>query len=164
MEEASEAFQVGDLKKWRERAAAEREDSRPKGTYIAVDAACSGPPGPVEYQGVLMPERSVVFKRGPFPDGTNNIGEFLAVVEGMRWVNKNSMTIPIYSDSLCAMSWVKSDGVCKSKMENIGPELVKCIDAAERWMCGQDASRCVKLLRKWDTGEWGEIPADFGRK
>ena len=50
---------------------------------LSVDAACSGNPGAMEYQGVYTKTGEVVFKQGPFPDGTNNIGEFLALVHGI---------------------------------------------------------------------------------
>ena len=45
---------------------------------IAVDGACSGNPGIMEYRGVDVPTGVELFHQGPFPDATNNIGEFLA--------------------------------------------------------------------------------------
>ena len=44
----------------------------------AVDAACSGNPGPMEYQCIDLQTGAQVFHYGPI-HGTNNIGEFLAI-------------------------------------------------------------------------------------
>ena len=38
---------------------------------ICVDAACSGSPGLLEYQGVLTETGEQIFHAGPFSDGTN---------------------------------------------------------------------------------------------
>ena len=43
---------------------------------LAVDAACSGNPGLMEFRGVIADTGTQVFHRGPYVDGTNNIGEF----------------------------------------------------------------------------------------
>ena len=51
----------------------------------AVDAACSGSPGPLEYRCVDTQTSQEIFRRGPFTDGTNNIGEFLAIVHALAW-------------------------------------------------------------------------------
>ena len=74
---------------------------------LTVDAACSGNPGKMEYRGVLHHNKQEVFKMGPFKNGTNNIGEFLALVHGISLLKKKGLhTLPIYSDSRIAMSWV----------------------------------------------------------
>ena len=49
----------------------------------AVDAACSGNPGPMEYQAIDLATGAQVFHFGPM-HGTNNIGEFLAIVPPWR--------------------------------------------------------------------------------
>ena len=46
---------------------------------LAVDAACAGNPGPMEYRGVLVRTGQEIFHVGPMEGGTNNIGEFLAI-------------------------------------------------------------------------------------
>ena len=48
----------------------------------AVDAACSGNPGPMEYQAIDLQTGARVFHFGPMK-GTNNIGEFLAIVHAL---------------------------------------------------------------------------------
>src|SRR5687767_880588 len=47
---------------------------------ICVDAACSGNPGKMEYRGVETSTGKEIFRSKVFPLGTNNIGEFLAIV------------------------------------------------------------------------------------
>ena len=79
---------------------------------ISVDAACSGNPGKMEYRGVLTHNKKELFIKGPYQNGTNNIGEFLALVHGIALLkSKNKESIPIYTDSKIAMSWVKQKNV-----------------------------------------------------
>ena len=128
---------------------------------ICVDAACSGSPGPLEYQGVFTETGEQIFYAGPFPDGTNNVGEFLAIILAMDWMITKKMDIPIYSDSLSAMSWVKA-GKCNTKLARLPSNklLFDFISRAEEALNTYPAFNVIK----WDTKAWGEIPADFGRK
>ena len=130
---------------------------------LTVDAACSGNPGKMEYRGVLHHNKQEVFKMGPFKNGTNNIGEFLALVHGISLLNKKGLhTLPIYSDSRIAMSWVKKK-VCRTNVtfDSSNSELLALIHRAERWLKENSFSNPIL---KWETKAWGEIPADFGRK
>lgn len=129
---------------------------------IAVDAACSGNPGKMEYQGVFVETKTHLFKSPVFEQGTNNIGEFLAIVHCLAWQQKNKLNFPIYSDSVNAQTWVKN-GVCKTKIvENEKNKyLFEVIRRAENWL--RTNSFRVPIY-KWRTEIWGEIPADFGRK
>ena len=115
----------------------------------AVDAACSGNPGPMEYQAIDLQTGAQVFHFGPMK-GTNNIGEFLAIVhalalcwqQGLHEVNKRQ---------------------CKTKLERT-PEtesLYQIIARAERWL---QTHQWRNPIIKWETKKWGEVPADFGRK
>mgnify|MGYP000913101783 FL=1 len=129
---------------------------------LAVDAACSGNPGLLEYRGVYVLTGEQIFHQGPFEMGTNNIGEFLALVHGLALLKQKKSNIPIYSDSVNAIKWVK-DKKCKTKLECI-PEnrsLFYMIERAEKWL--KENSYTTQII-KWKTDEWGEIPADFGRK
>ncbi len=129
---------------------------------IAVDASCMGNPGKMEYQGVWAADGGVIFRVGPFEDGTNNIGEFLAIVHALAWMEKNGVNYTIYSDSRNAMLWIASKK-CKTKLERTGrnDEVFNLIERAERWL--NTHSFRTKIV-KWETKLWGEIPADFGRK
>lgn len=139
-----------------------QSDDKPIYESIAVDAACSGNPGKVEYQGVYVKNKQLLFKSPVFEYGTNNIGEFLAIVHCLAWQKKNNYNFPIYSDSVNAQKWVH-DGICKTKLvENEKNKyLFEVIKRAENWL--QNNTFRVPIY-KWKTEVWGEIPADFGRK
>lgn len=128
---------------------------------LAVDAACSGNPGMMEYRGVYLRTGQEIFKFGPVL-GTNNIGEFLAIVHALAMLKKKGSTMTIYSDSKIAQLWVKKRE-CKTKLERNDKteQLYQMIARAESWLhCNTYPNRIVK----WETDKWGEIPADFGRK
>lgn len=130
---------------------------------ISVDAACSGNPGKMEYRGVLTRNKKEIFRRGPYKKGTNNIGEFLALVHGIALLkSKQKEDIPIYSDSKIAMSWIRQKK-CKTNMhfDASNKDLLELIKRAEKWL--RENSFKNPIL-KWQTKAWGEIPADFGRK
>ncbi|NDV64303.1 viroplasmin family protein [Bacteroides sp. 224] len=128
---------------------------------MAVDAACSGNPGAMEYRGVHIASRQQIFHFGPMK-GTNNIGEFLAIVHGLAFMKQNKWDMPIYTDSRNAMSWVKQKK-CKTKLPRTfeTEELFQIIERAEKWL---KENKYTTQIIKWETKEWGEIPADFGRK
>ena len=115
----------------------------------------------MEYQGVYVASRQQLFKFGPVY-GTNNIGEFLAIVHCLAYQKQQGFNLPIYSDSVNAMSWVKQKK-CKTKLERTPKteELFKMIERGEKWL--RENTWTVPIL-KWETKQWGEIPADFGRK
>jgi len=129
---------------------------------ISVDAACAGNPGKMEYRGVDTQTKTEIFHQGPFVQGTNNIGEFLAVVHALALLQKQKSSLPIYSDSMTALAWIKGKKA-KTKLEQIPQNkvLFDLIDRAEMWL---KSNTWENPLLKWDTEVWGEIPADFGRK
>jgi ribonuclease HI len=129
---------------------------------IVVDASCVGNPGPVEYKGLHLKSRKVLFHFGPHPGGTNNIGEFLALVHAIAYCKKNNLAIPIYTDSQTAISWVnkkQANTTMQPTKEN--EYLLSLIIRANNWL--QKNTYSNKIL-KWRTDLWGEIPADYGRK
>ena len=128
---------------------------------LCVDAACSGNPGPMEYRGVHLPSGKEVFRFSPI-QGTNNIGEFLAIVHGLALMQQKGISMPIYSDSVSGQAWVRNKKA-KTTLART-PETEKALDLvarAENWLRTHQVN--VPIL-KWDTENWGEIPADFGRK
>lgn len=129
---------------------------------LAVDAACSGNPGVMEFRGVIADTGTEVFHRGPFPQGTNNIGEFLALVLGLAYLKQNNLTWNIYTDSVTALAWLRQRK-CKTKLPRTpqNEPLFQMIAKAEAWL---RANTYTTRIYKWDTEKWGEIPADFGRK
>jgi ribonuclease HI len=130
---------------------------------ISVDAACSGSPGILEYRGVFTESGDEIFHLGPFADGTNNVGEFLAIVHALTWMQKHKSPLPVYSDSENGISWVYM-GKCKTNLRHTARNapLFALIRSAENWLAENELEEDAVL--KWDTGLWGEIPADFGRK
>lgn len=128
----------------------------------AVDAACSGNPGPMEYQCIDLATGAQVFHFGPI-HGTNNIGEFLAIVHALAlFHNQGNDHTAIYSDSKTALSWIRAKQ-CRTKLArtDANARLFEIIGRAERWLA---THTWPNALLKWNTAEWGEIPADFGRK
>lgn len=149
--------------------------SSPFTPAIAVDAACSGNPGKMEYQGKFVdfgtnPATVVtLFKSPVFENGTNNIGEFLAIVHALAWQKQKRTQYPVYSDSVNAQKWVR-EKQCRTKLQPNGKNayLFELIDRAETWLRENDnwmrENANVIPVLKWKTEVWGEIPADFGRK
>ncbi len=129
---------------------------------ISVDAASSGNPGIMEYRGVDTQTKKQLFHQGPFKQGTNNIGEFLALVHGLAYLKKIGSDRIIYSDSRIAIGWVKKK-TCNTKLkENAKNKPVyDLIRRAEVWLKN---NTYTTVIAKWETKAWGEIPADFGRK
>ena len=134
----------------------------PELNSISVDAASSGNPGIMEYQGVDTNTKEILFKMGPFNNATNNIGEFLALVHGIAILEKQSTKKIIYSDSITAMSWVRKEH-CQTKLirNKENEEVFVLVERAIRWLKENNYS---VMIKKWNTKNWGEIPADFGRK
>lgn len=134
----------------------------PNYNSISVDAASSGNPGIMEYRGVDTKTKKQLFHQGPFPEGTNNIGEFLALVHGLAFLKKHDSSRIMYTDSKIAMSWVKKKA-CNTKLprneKNRG--LFELVDRAVFWLKNNTYNTTIV---KWETKAWGEIPADFGRK
>lgn len=130
---------------------------------IAVDASTTGNPGPMEYRGVWVETGDVVFSSKVYPVGTNNIGEFLAIVHAMAWMKQKEYIVPIYTDSMTAQSWVRKHQYKTTlPFDQSTLELYQVLERAKRWLDENDLS--LYSIRKWETKEWGEIPADYGRK
>ena len=128
---------------------------------LCVDAACSGNPGPMEYRGVHLPSGKEVFRFGPI-QGTNNIGEFLAIVHGLALMEQKGIRMPIYSDSVSGQAWVRNKKA-KTTLART-PETEKALDLvarAENWL---RTHQVTVPIMKWATENWGALPADFGRK
>jgi len=129
---------------------------------IAVDASCIGNPGDMEYRGVYVASGAEWFRIGPYKQGTNNVGEFLALVHALALMKQKNLHLPVYSDSRNAIAWIHKKQ-CRTRLVET-PEnapLFDLIRRAEKWLIENTFSN---LVLKWETAVWGEIPADFGRK
>lgn len=138
------------------------EDAKPIMNSLSVDAAWNSVSKVMEYQGVHTGSKMLIFRQGPFEGASNNIGEFLAIVHGLSLLKKQNSTLPIYSDSITAIAWVrnkKTKSIILPTDKNI--EVFEMVRRAEIWLLNNTFSNPII---KWNTKLWGEIPADFGRK
>jgi len=129
---------------------------------ICVDAACAGNPGRLEYRGVDTKSGAELFRKGPFPEGTVNLGEFLGIVHALAYLKQRNSNWPVYSDSRTAIAWIRKKNV-KTNLQSSekNRQLFELVERALKWL--HENSWENKIL-KWETAYWGEIPADFGRK
>jgi ribonuclease HI len=129
---------------------------------IAVDAAWNTDTLVMEYQGVDTLTQISIFKQGSFEEGTNNVGEFLAIVHALAHLKRQNSTIPVYSDSRNAIGWVR-DKKHRSKLvpTEKNKKLFELLDRAIKWL---NENEYENPVLKWETKAWGENPADFGRK
>ena len=130
---------------------------------LSVDGACKGNPGVTEYQGVMVHTREQIFYGGPYEGGSNNLGEFLALVHALSLLkNQRKHNLPIYTDSRTAMAWIRNRKVKTTiPRTNKNKTIYTLVDRAEKWI---RSNTWKNPILKWDTKTWGEIPADFGRK
>ena len=138
------------------------KDPVPVWDSLSVDAACNMVTKQMEYRGVHTTTKEVWFHQGPFPGASNNIGEFLAIVHGLALLKQRNSPIPIYTDSITALAWVrhkKHKSIVLPTEENA--RIFELLNRAELWL--RNNTFTTKII-KWDTRPWGEIPADFGRK
>lgn len=130
---------------------------------IAVDGACARNPGPMEYRGVAVATGEEIFHIGPLAGGTNNIGEYVAIIHAASLLaRRGDLVTPIYSDSRTALAWIRRGR--SNTTITPGPEngrVIELLKRADAWLA---THRIVNPLLKWNTELWGEIPADFGRK
>ncbi|MFF2093508.1 ribonuclease H [Paenibacillus sp. NPDC058174] len=129
---------------------------------ISVDVGTRGNPGPVEYKGVDTQTGDILFYVGPIPNGTNNLGEFIAVVHALDYLKKQGSGKTIYSDSRTALAWLRNQKIASSLTRDESTKRIwELADWALEWLRSNSYSNQVV---KWNTEEWGEIRADFGRK
>lgn len=154
----AEAAFKGELKQFSNAVAEEH----PNWQSWCVDAACEGNPGLMEYRCVEASTGKEVFRKGPYANSTNNIGEFLAIVHAVALQQRDKLSIPIYSDSSTAITWVrKKKAASKLPREPKTEHIWQMLERAEQWL----RSHSVHVpVMKWQTESWGENPADFGRK
>lgn len=130
---------------------------------VAVDGACAGNPGAMEYRCVRVADGVEIFHVGPLQGGTNNIAEYLALIHAAAMLEKRGQTdVPIYSDSRTAQAWIRR-GHSNSTLQpdGLNTPVLAMLERADKWL----GSNTIKNpILKWDTERWGEIPADFGRK
>ncbi|NHN32384.1 ribonuclease H [Paenibacillus agricola] len=129
---------------------------------ISVDVGSKGNPGIVEYKGVSTRTGEVIFEHPPIAKGTNNLGEFLAIVHALAYLKQRNSTMTIYTDSKTAMSWINKRTVATTlPRDESTKEIWTLVDRALAWL---QNNNYTNPILKWDTKAWGEIKADYGRK
>lgn len=134
----------------------------PVSDSICVDAACAGNPGILEYRGVDTKSGAELFRMGPYPEGTVNLGEFLGIVHALAFLNKRNSDWPVYSDSRTAIAWVRKKSINTNLA--VSPKNEKLFELVNRALTWLKENQWPNSILKWETEYWGEIPADFGRK
>lgn len=144
----------------------ETQLQKPK-DYIAVDGWCANTWGwwVWYYRWILIKNGEVnngkvIFEK-EFPQTSNNLTEYLAILEAMRWRAKNDPKIAIYSDSTVAIWWVRK------WWHNCG-QLPMWIHAKsyteklERWR-NKSWAKFENIYQRFTKKRW-DIPADYGKK
>ena len=126
---------------------------------ISVDGACEGNPGIGEWQGKDLETGKIVFKSKKYENCTNNVAEFLACVHALAYCEQHHIDQVIYSDSVTARAWVR-DGCCGTGYTTDNTELQNAIERANKFL----SSHTERHIETWRTKDWGDCPADFGRK
>lgn len=135
----------------------------PVAESLCVDAAWNAQTKVMQYRGVWLRDGSLAFEQGPFPQATNNLGEFLAIVHALALLSQQANPCPIYSDSQTALAWVRDKKVASKSMAKgqTSEQVNNLVERALTWLKTHDYRNEVL---KWPTEAWGEIPADYGRK
>lgn len=123
-----------------------------------MDGGCRGNPGVAEYRGIDLSTGKQLFHYKITGLSTNNIAEFLAVVHGLAYARQNNIQPTVYSDSVTAIAWIR-DRKCKTKFTVTDAAQKRIIVRAEEYVRVNGGAALF-----WSSKEWGEIPADFGRK
>ncbi|MBD2844813.1 ribonuclease H family protein [Paenibacillus sp. IB182496] len=129
---------------------------------VSVDVGTHGNPGPIEYKGVDTATGELLFQVGPIPNGTNNLGEFIAIVHALSYLKARGSARTVYTDSRTALAWIRNKKIASTLRRDASTAQVWALaDRAMRWLHENDYPN--KIV-KWETESWGEIKADFGRK
>ena len=124
---------------------------------IATDAAHSTKNLLTEYQGIDLATGKRIFYKN-LGNQTVNIGEFLAVVDASKYIIENDYQPRIiYTDSKTAISWFKNKSTASNKANHD-------VKKAELFLRVLSYDVDTIEVRYWDNKNWGETPADFGRK
>jgi ribonuclease HI len=124
---------------------------------IAVDAAHSQKNKRTEIQGVDLTTGKTIFYQD-LGNQTINIGEFLAIVEGVKYIIANNYKPRvIFSDSVTGITWFKNKKSASGKRNKMLQKAEAYLRIASFWV---DKIQVIK----WDNRKYGEIPADFGNK
>lgn len=127
---------------------------------LAVDVGTPGNSGITFYRGIDIFTGKILFEEN-IGLATNNIGEFLAVCHAIHFCFKNKIKPVIYTDSVTALAWVRKEKVSTTFKDN--KKVLERLDKAIKYLKSIPLKDTL-VIEKWDTENWGEVPADYGRK
>lgn len=171
--EAEKAYTAGWTTSWGQASGARPSSDKPGRSQaavpveidydsISVDVGTKGNPGPVEYKGVDTKTGDILFSFGPIKKGTNNLGEFLAIVHALSYLKQSGSGKTVYTDSMNALKWVREKAVSSTLARDASTkEIWDLVDRAVEWL---KTNTYDNKVLKWQTRSWGEIKADYGRK
>lgn len=151
-------------KKTTSNVASESKETIPQEGFLTVDGASNGLN--CEFQAVWYPSKEVAFASKKYQGGTNNIAEFLGLVFACKYLKDKNLPIKIYTDSVTAMAWFrnKKANTTATQTGKATEELDDLLMKAENYLKNNEAALSKAIILKWETKDWGEIPADYGRK
>lgn len=124
---------------------------------IATDCVHSHKNSLTEYRAVDLKTGEELFYRS-LGNQTVNAGEFLGVVVAVKYIlEKDYHPRTVYTDSLTAIAWFRDKRTASKKP-------VTDLLRAECFLKVMAAQVDTVQIIHWKNDEWGEIPADFGRK
>ena len=135
--------------------------------YIAVDWWCANTwwGGVGYYRWILIKNGEVnngkVIFENELPQTSNNLAEYLAILDAMKWRMKHNPKIPIYSDSSVALSWVRKWGHNCWQLP-MWQHAKSYTEKMENWR--RNAGAPFENIFQWFTKKWWDIPADYGKK
>jgi len=132
-----------------------------KKNSLCVDASCIGNPGVMEYRIFDISENKMLWESPKFNEWTNNLGEFLAIVEALR-MDKLKKYDCIYSDSQTAIARVKTKKIKTTLKYSL--QTKKLLEKIEEAKIRLKTHELNIPIVKRETEIWGEIPADYWRK
>lgn len=129
-----------------------------------VDGSTLKPnPGISEYQCVNLLTKKVIFNT-KIGIATNNIAEFLAIIQALIVSDTMGVQVDIYSDSQTAIAWTKNMAY-KTMLERNedSRQVYELMDEGIEWLKKVYHHKKHSNVLFWRTRIWGQIPADFGR-
>lgn len=135
--------------------------SGPVPMSYSVSASCSADNGFLEYRGVVTATGREIFRVGHLPEGSGDIGEFLAVCHALALCVRRGLEVPVYTDSQHAYTWIRRRKCGSALARTAANQTLNLVERAERWLAGNTWRSPVL---QWNTKAWGDIPAALIRK
>lgn len=124
---------------------------------IATDGAHSTKNGLTRYRAVDIATDKELFCVH-LGNRTINIGEFLGVVEAVKYIIRNNYEPQIiYTDSMTAIAWFNARKTASAKKFPV-------LKQAEIFLKAFASRIGIIQVKHWDNRLWGETPADFNEK